>query len=142
MVLEKELAAIEAGALEAETSALAVFYAYQQAGLLYKAEALMRLLVTGREQSAAMYVLLANNYLQAGWMDKAQIAFEEAERLATRDGDFQTRLEARLGLVKVAAWRMESEVAVGYLWAALRDASYLEDREQADVILQLIRKLS
>ena len=84
--------------------------------------------------------LLGDSYLRAGWIEAAQGAFMDAERIASRAGDFETRLAARLGLAKVAVWRMQP--AADYLCGALRDASYGEDLEQADTIVQLIRKLS
>ena len=135
-------ASLNAGALDAETRVLALAYAYRGAGAYGQVLKLIAPLVGAGDQPAAVYELWADSYWRLGWVDEAKAAFERAERVATRDGDFQTRLAAKLGLVEIAAWQMQSETAVDYLWEALRDASYEQDQDQANVILQLIRKLS
>ena len=142
MALTQALASVEAADFgDDEIRSLALAYAYREAGAYDQVIGLVAPLLEAGEQPAAVYELLADSYLRAGWIDQAQTAFADAERLATLDGNFQTRLAARLGLVKVMAWRMQAEVAVDYLWAAMRDVSYRQDQEQADVILQWIGKL-
>lgn len=98
-------------------------------------------LVAVGEQPPAVYALLGESYLRAGWFDQAQEAFATAEYGATLAGDYRTRLEARLGLAKVALWQQREDQAESHVWSALGDASALEDWDQANILLQLLRKL-
>ena len=92
-------------------------------------------------QPPAVSALLGESYLRAGWFDQAREAFAAAEYEATLTGDYRTRLEARLGLAKVALWQQREDQAESHVWSALGDASALEDWDQANILLQLLRKL-
>lgn len=137
--------AIEASGLATDTQSLALAYRYAASGVhgdvVNLLEPLLALPMASATQPAAVYQLLADSYLQLGWVALAQQMYGQAEQLAVRSGDYETRLVANLGLAKVAAWRLQPEQAVDYLWAALRDVGYVRDREHADMILQWLGKL-
>ena len=139
--LTETVAALEATGLDEVTGALALAYRYGELGVYGRAIGLVEPLAARGDQPAAVYQLLGDSYLRSGWFEQAETAYEAAQRLATRSGDYRTRLEAKLGLAKVAAWRIQSEQAVEYLWSALRDVSYVRDSAQADVIVQWLNKL-
>lgn len=134
-------AALEATVVDEVTGLLALAYRYAESGGYGDVIGLVEPLAARGEQSAAVYQLLGDGYLRSGWFEQAQAAYEAAQRLATESGDYRTRLEAKLGLAKVAAWRMQSEQAVDYLWSALGDVSYVRDPAQADVIVQWLNRL-
>ncbi|MEO0373365.1 MAG: hypothetical protein AAF329_01820 [Cyanobacteria bacterium P01_A01_bin.17] len=136
---------IESEILEPELQALTLAYRYAESGVYSEVVGLVEPLVAIDEQrgepSWAVYQLLAESYLRLGRIEQAQMAYARAEGLAVRAGDYHTRLAANLGLAKVAAWRVQPERVVDYLWAALRDVGYVRDQAQADEIVQWLNKL-
>lgn len=147
---EDEVAAVMAIAAETESlgpevQILALAYRYAELGVQGEVVRLVAPLVASGEQNGeqlgAVYALLAESYLRLGHIEQAELAYRKAEELAVRAGDYPTRLAANLGLAKVAAWQMRPERAVDYLWAALRDVSYVRDWDQADTIVQWLGKL-
>lgn len=128
-------------AVDEETAALALAHRYGAAGLYGPAMDLLEPLVAEGMVSASVYRLLGETYLRAGWMDAAAMAHGRALRLSPLGGDRQTPLAAAMGLAKVAAWQGDQPRAADYLWRALGESSRLRDGEQADVIVQLLRKL-
>ena len=144
-VMAIEAEGVEGRSLAGELQTLALGDRYAESGVHSAVVDLLAPLVAngeqGSEQPGAVYALLAESYLRLGHIEQAQVAYRKAEELAVRAGDYPTRLAANLGLAKVAAWRMRPERAVDYLWAALRDVSYVRDGGEADVIVQWLDKL-
>jgi hypothetical protein len=128
-------------AVDEETAALALAHRYGAAGLYWPMMDLLEPLVAGETALASGYRLLGDAYLQAGWMDAAAVAYGRALRMSTVGADRQTPLAAAMGLAKVAAWQGDQPRAADYLWRALGESSRLRDGEQADLIVQLLRKL-
>ena len=139
--LTADIAAIEAESGDAAAQALALAYRYEAAGMHWQAIAELEQLMAQGEQPSAVHQLLGEAYLQAGWIESAQAAYESAHRLALAEGARWPQLEASLGLAKVAAWRMQPQAAAGYLWTALGEVSQVQDLGQADVIVQWLRRL-
>lgn len=128
-------------AVDEEIATLALTHRYGAAGLYWPMMDLLEPLVEKEGTSASGYRLLGDTYLQAGWIEAAAAAYERALRLSTVGADRQTPMAAAMGLAKVSAWQGDRPRAAGYLWRALEESSRLRDRELADVIVQLLRRL-
>jgi len=133
---------LETAAIDDAAAALALAYSYAADDLHWRTIDVLEPLITNSEQPAAVYQLLATAYLQAGWINQAQQTYTQAQQLAAMSGDRSTHLQATLGLAKVAAWQLDSAATKDHLWRALATVSDSQDLDQADNIVQWLRKLN
>lgn len=139
--LDESIAATNSSGLDEITQTLANAYRYSEANAYSEVVRLLLPLLENDEQIAALHQLLADSYLHLGWIEEAKAEYEVLESLAFSTGDYTSRLDARVGLANIAAWQMQPDLSVDYLWLALWDASYERDRARADNIVQWLIKL-
>ncbi len=131
-----EVAKLKQQQLTQEAEGLALAYLYQSYDLKAEAIELLEELVKQGSQTAAVYQLLGDLYLQVGLSQQAKSAYLQALELAKGTEDVEGQAEAQVGLGQVEGKKTE---AIEWLTQAQTNYQKLGDRSKVKEVQQWIK---
>ena len=137
--VRKEIAQIKQLKLSQEAEGLALAYLYQSYDLKAEAIELLEGFVKQGSQTAAVYQLLGDLYLQVGLNQPAKSSYLQALEIAQRTEDLEGQAEAQFGLGKVEYGLGKKTEPIEWLTQAQTNYQKLGDRSKVDEVQQWIK---
>ena len=129
-LVRTEVAKLKQQQLTQEAEGLALAYLYQNYDLKAEAIELLEELVKWGSQTAAVYQLLGDLYLQVGLSQQAKSPYLQALELAKYTEDVEGQAEAQVGLGEAEYGLNNKEEAIAWLKKAQENYLLLGDRSQ------------
>ncbi len=137
-----EVAQLKQQQLTQEAEGLALAYLYQSYDLKAEAIELLEGLVKRGSQTAAVYQLLGDLYLQLGLSQQAKSPYLQALELAKRTEDVEGQAEAQVGLGEAEYEFNNKDEAIAWLKKARENYLLLGDRSQVQALEKRIAEVS
>ena len=134
--LQTEVAKLKKQQLAQEAEVLALAYLYQSYDLKAEAIELLEALLEQGSQTAAVYQLLGDLYLQVGLSQQAKSPYLKALEIGKQTKDIEGQAEAQVGLGKVAYGLGEDSEAREWLTQAQTNYNKLGDKLKVEEVQQ------
>lgn len=137
--VEREVAQLKQQQLTQDTEGLALAYLYQSYDLKAEAIELLEGLVKRGSETAAVYQLLGDLYLQVGLNQQAKSPYLQALEIAQRTEDLEGQAEAEFGLGQVEYGLGKKNETIEWLTQAQTNYQKLGDRSKVEEVQQWIK---